>query len=149
MRVGELCTRDVVVIETDASLVDAASLMRTFHVGDVVVVEHRGDKRVPVGILTDRDMVIELIAQRVDYNEVSIEDVMTYQLVTSTEDEDVMDAVERMKSNGVRRLPVIDRSGGLVGILAMDDLIDFIAEQVSDLASLISRASTCEQRKHH
>ncbi len=148
MRVGELCCREVVFIGKDDSVFEAAGLMRSYQVGDVVVVEQQDGRNIPVGILTDRDIVIELVADRVDYNDVAIKDVMSFQLVTATEDEDVMDALERMKTKGVRRLPVVDGAGALVGILAVDDLIEQITEQLSDLVSLISKARRSEQRKH-
>lgn len=148
MRVGELCNRDVVFIENTASVLEAASLMRSYQVGDVVVVERRDGRNVPVGILTDRDIVIEVVAEEVDYHDVVIKDLMTFELVTATEDHDVLDAMDLMKSRGVRRLPVIDESGALAGILAMDDLIELMTEQLSGLVLLVSRARRSEQRKH-
>ena len=140
MRVGEACTRDVVIVGKEGSILDAARLMREFHVGDVVVVEERHGRRRPVGILTDRDIVVELIANEVDYGAVAIKDVMSFQLLTATEDEDILVAVERMKSRGVRRLPVVGTQGDLVGILAVADLIDLTTELLSDLVALVSNA---------
>lgn len=148
MRVGELCTRDVVFIENTASVLEAAGLMRSYQVGDVVVIERRDGRNVPVGILTDRDIVIEVVAEEVDYHDVVIKDLMTFELVTATEDHDVLDAMDLMKSRGVRRLPVVDESGALAGILAMDDLIELMTEQLSGLVLLVSRARRGEQRKH-
>ena len=147
MRVGEVCSRDVVFIEKDGSVLEAAALMRSYQVGDVVVAELQNGRRRPVGILTDRDIVVELVAEGVDYNDVAIKDVMSFQLVTAAEDEDVTDALERMKAKGIRRLPVVDGRGALAGILAMDDLIELITEQLSDLVSLMSRARLGEPRR--
>ena len=148
MRVGELCTRDAVFIENHASVVEAAGLMRSYQVGDVVVIERRNGVSIPVGVLTDRDIVIEVVAEAVDYNDVLIKDLMTFDPVTAGEDDDVFSAMERMKARGVRRLPVVDKAGALVGIFAMDDLLELMAEQLSDLVALVSRARRIEQRHH-
>lgn len=145
MQVSEVCTRDVVIVDKEDSIYQAAGLMREFHVGDVVVVETRGGKRVPIGILTDRDIAIELIAEGVDFDAVAIKDVMSFKLITARDVEEVSQAVERMKDHGVRRLPVVDGAGALVGVLAVDDLIDLAAEQLATLVSLLSKGRKREQ----
>jgi CBS domain-containing protein len=147
MKVGELCTREVVIIEKNASVLEAAKLMRTFHVGDVVVVEPHPDDRIPVGILTDRDIVVELIAGGVDLQSVTVGDVISYELITALEDDDVIETVKRMRSKGVRRIPVVNSRGGLEGILSLDDLLDLLAEQLNDIVSLIKREQKEEEEK--
>jgi CBS domain-containing protein len=138
MIVGEVCTREVVFIDRDASILEAARLMRQHHVGDVIVADDRHGEWVPVGILTDRDIVVELLAREVDLNAVSIGDVMSLDLLTAEEDADLTETIKTMRSRGVRRVPVLNRGGGLVGILAADDLIELIAEQLSDVVGLIA-----------
>lgn len=145
MHVGDLCNRDVVIIDKEASVVDACRLMREFHVGDVIVVEGQEGKRRPIGILTDRDVVVELIAEEVDFSAVAIKDVMSFELLTAREEDEVMDAMEHMRSRGLRRLPVVNQSGTLVGVLTVDDLIDIASEQLSELVSLINREQKREQ----
>ena len=143
MFVGEVCNREVVVVRKDESILDAVHLMREHHVGSVVVTEEAGGERKPVGILTDRDIVIEVLAEDVKLQEVSIGDVMSYELTTIGENADMKDAIELMRSKGVRRIPVVSESGALSGIVAVDDVIEFIAEELNDLANII----TLEQGK--
>jgi CBS domain-containing protein len=147
MKVGEICNREVVVIDREAAILDAAQLMRRHHVGDVVVTEERGGVRVPVGILTDRDIVVELLAEQVPLDAVSVGDAMSSELLTVSEEEEVMDVLQRMRGRGVRRAPVVDRSGALAGILAVDDMIDLIAEQLSDLVKLIGNEQQRELQR--
>ena len=146
MSIGELCNRDVVFTQKDSSVQAAAQLMRTHHIGDLVVVEERDDRRVPIGILTDRDIVIEVIAEKVDMEAVAIGDVMSFDLVTVQEDDDIFDTIELMRTKGIRRVPVVDSQGGLVGILAVDDLIDLVAEMLWDVAGLIVQEQKRERR---
>ncbi|MFQ5755297.1 MAG: CBS domain-containing protein [Acidiferrobacterales bacterium] len=146
MSIGELCNRDVVITQKDSSVQVAAQLMHTHHVGDLVVVEERDDRRVPIGILTDRDIVIEVIAGKVDMETVAIGDVMSFDLVTVQEDEDIFDTIELMRTKRIRRVPVVDSQGGLVGILAVDDLIDLVAEMLWDVAGLIVQEQKRERR---
>ncbi len=145
MAIGEVCNRDVVVVKKDESALDAALLMRRFHVGDLVVIEEEGGQRIPVGILTDRDIVIEAVAEDVNSRELTVGDIMSADLVTVNEDEDIVDTVKMMRANGIRRVPVVDRSGVLVGIVTVDDLIELLAEVLDDLTKLIRREQKREQ----
>lgn len=147
MKVGEICNREVVVVDREAAILEAAQLMRRRHVGDVVVTEEREGLRVPVGILTDRDIVVELLAEQVPLEAVAVGDAMSSELLTVSEEEEVMDAIQRMRGRGVRRVPVVDHSGALAGILAVDDLIDLIAEQLSDLVKLIGNEQQRELQR--
>ncbi len=138
MSVGEVCNREVVIIGSRESIVGAARLMREYHVGDVVVVEERKGVRFPVGILSDRDIVIEVLAQDVEPNEVDVDDVMSRDLLTAGEGDQLLDTIKQMKTHGVRRVPVVGESGALVGILALDDVIELIAEELNDLVGLVT-----------
>ncbi|NLC70186.1 MAG: CBS domain-containing protein [Desulfuromonadaceae bacterium] len=145
MKVGEVCNREVVVADKETTVIDAAKLMRRHHVGDIVVVENRKDPPVPVGILTDRDIVVELLANDVDVRLLSLGEVMTFDLITAGEDEDIFETLKKMKAPGVRRIPVVDGKGRLAGILAVDDLIELIAEQLGDLITLFRRQEMREK----
>jgi len=139
MKAGELCQRDVVVASAHELVTDVARRMRAHHVGSVVVVEHSVNERIPIGVLTDRDIVVQLVAldpARLEHAVVS--DVLVDKVVTARQDEDLDDAISRMRTHGVRRLPIVTESGALVGIISVDDLVDHIAEQVSSLAALLS-----------
>ncbi len=144
MSVGEYCNRDVVVIEKTESVREAINLMRKNHVGDVVVVEMQENASIPLGILTDRDIVVEILAEDVDLNAVNVGDVMSDQLVTINEDTKLLDAIKQMRIKGVRRLPVVNESGELQGILSVDDLLELMVEQLSDIVSLVTKEITNE-----
>jgi CBS domain-containing protein len=137
MTVGEVCNREVVVLDREGALLEAAQLMRRHHVGSVVVTEEREGSLVPVGIMTDRDIVVELLAEQVPLAAVTGGDAMSAELLTVSEEEEVMAAIQRMRGRGVRRAPVVTRCGTLAGVLAVDDLIELIAEQLGDLVKLI------------
>ena len=144
MSAGEYCNRDVVVIEKTESVREAINLMRKNHVGDVVIVEMRENVSIPLGILTDRDIVVEILAEDVDLDTVIVGDVMSYQLVTTVEETKLLDAVKLMRIKGVRRLPVVNESGELQGILSADDILELVVEQLSDIVSLVSNEITNE-----
>jgi CBS domain-containing protein len=145
MSIGELCNRDVVVVERDASIADAASLMREYHVGDLVVVEQATTGRRPVGILTDRDIVVEVVAASLDHAAVSVGDIMSTDLLLAQEGDDLFDTLRRMRDRGVRRVPVVDPRGLLTGILVVDDLLDLLAEQLDTIVGLIGKEVRLER----
>lgn len=145
MRVGEYCNREVVVMTARHSVCDVAKTMRDLHVGDVVIVEQRGDAPVPVGIVTDRDLAIEVLAAGRDAAEVSVAQIMSTDLITAREDDDAMATLQRMRNAGVRRMPVVDAAGALVGIITVDDYINVFAEQMEDLVRLVSREQMRER----
>jgi CBS domain-containing protein len=146
MQVGELCNREVTAVERGTSVREAAALMRQHHVGDLVVTEQRGARRAPVGIITDRDITIEIVAMGVDPESVSVTDVMGAQLVTAGEGETVYDVIRRMRLNGVRRVPVLDAQGGLAGIVSLVDLLQFPADEIGTVAKVAYREQVWETR---
>lgn len=146
MSVGEFCNREVIIVEKQESVVEAAKLMRHHHVGDVVVVEEKEGVKVPVGIVTDRDIVIEVLAEDVEPASVSVADIMSSELAKVREEDELLQTIQFMRSRGVRRLPVVDAQGGLVGILTVDDVLDLVAEQLSDLVGLATREQYRESK---
>ena len=145
MSIGEVCNREVVIATPEASILDSVRLMRDHHVGDVVVVEDRLGATVPEGILSDRDIIVEVLAKEVPLCAVNVGDVMSSGLLVAKEKDQILDTIKRMRARGVRRVPVVDDNGALVGILAFDDLVDLIAEQLSDLVGLLSSEMRHEQ----
>lgn len=139
MTIGKICSREVVFVEEQASIPEAARLMREHHVGDLVVIKEKNGKRVPVGIITDRDIVLEVIAEGVSMDDISVGDIMSDQLVTGREGDGLLETIKVMRASGIRRLPVVNDDNELVGILSVDDLLDLFSEQVVDLARLIAR----------
>ena len=110
MRVSECCNREVVVIDEASSIVEAAVVMRKYHVGDVVVVRSEYGKQIPKGILTDRDIAVEIVARQADANAVAVGDAMSFDLVSVNEDDDLMHVIEIMRDRGIRRIPKLTRS---------------------------------------
>jgi len=145
MNVGEICTREVVIVNRNDSVLEAARLMRQYHVGDVIVIDRKAEQNIPAGILTDRDIVIELVAKEVDAASVSAGDIMSNDLLTAIEDDDLTELIQKMQIRGVRRAPVLNNQGELVGIVSKDDLIELIGEQLSSLVTLVNRG---ERREH-
>jgi CBS domain-containing protein len=139
MPIGEFCNREVVFATREMSLPEAAQLMRKFHVGDLVVIDEVDGKRVPVGIVTDRDMVIEIISQSLDFNEFSVGDIMSPQLISVQEKEGVFETIRLMRAKGIRRIPVVNQEGGLEGIVSADDILDLLAEEMAELAKVAPR----------
>lgn len=146
MSAGEYCNRNVVIVSKSEPVSEAIKLMRSHHVGDVIVVESIEETSIPVGILTDRDIVMEILAEDVDPEAVSIGDVMSYELVTVTEKTKLIDTIKLMRDKGVRRLPVVNEKGGLEGLLTVDDLLELIAEQLTDIVGLISAEQSRESK---
>ena len=138
MAVGEICNREVVITEKALSVVNVARLMREHHVGDLVVVETRDGRKHPVGIVTDRDIVVEVVAAGVNPDLLKVGDIMGPEVATVRESEGLFEALRYMRGKGVRRMPVVDGAGGLVGILTMDDLLSLLAEEMTELAKLVS-----------
>lgn len=146
MPVGEICNREVVFAERTTTIVEAAQLMRRYHVGDLVVADEVEGRRVPVGMVTDRDLVVEVIAREQPFASCAVSAVMSATVVCVPETAGVIEAIQLMRSHGVRRVPVVDAGGALVGILAADDLLDLLAEELSALARIAPRGQEREVR---
>lgn len=147
MTAGQYCNREVIVVEPQESVRTAVELMRIHHVGDVVVVERSGDIAKPMGILTDRDIVIEILAKDADLTKLAVGDVMSDELQVVDENLQLLDAIKEMRSKGIRRLPVVDGQGDLVGILTVDDVLGLVSEQLTDIVGLIAREQVQESRR--
>lgn len=144
MAIGEICNREVVVVTRETTIAKAAQLMRQHHVGDVVVVMEAGGLRTPVGILTDRDIVVETVAADLEPAALAVGEILVQDLATVQESAGVFEAIRYMRDKGVRRMPVVNEGGDLIGILALDDLIDLLAEELGALARLIAREQNRE-----
>lgn len=139
MPIGTIRTRDVVVTYRHAKVSEAARLMRQHHVGDVVVVDDVDGRRVPCGIITDRDIVVGIVAKGLDPEAVLVSDLMTGEITVGRELSGVADTIQLMRSKGVRRLPIVDALGTLIGIVTADDLLRLLSEEMNWLATMIAR----------
>jgi CBS domain-containing protein len=137
MPIGEICNREVVVLQRDDTVLEAAKVMRQHHVGNIVVVEDSGSSRTPLGIVTDRDLVVEIMATELKPDVLTVGDIMVPGLVSVNENTGVFEAIQFMRGKGVRRLPVENKDGALVGIVTLDDLLELLSEEMLELARLV------------
>ena len=135
----DFATTPVAVVEPDTSALMVAKIMRQHHVGALVVVDAQ-DKTRPVGIVTDRDLVLELMAEGLDPAVFTAGDIMTVDLVTCTPNMDAMEAVQLMKKHRLRRLVMIDKKGQLVGIITMEDVLELLTRELADLTTGLTGA---------
>jgi CBS domain-containing protein len=141
MNVGALCSRRIVSASVSAPLSEVAALMQSARVG-MVIVTHKSEGRLRVaGVITDRDIVRAQLTHVADFSQLSTEATMTSDPLLVASDEDLGDALRRMRARGVRRAPVIDSAGELVGALSVDDLLAQIAHEIVGLAAVVSRQS--------
>lgn len=139
MKIGEICNRSVITTSKDASIREVTQEMRKHHIGDVIVTERTDGTEKPVGIITDRDIVIELLAEDMDLAKVDVGDVMSTTLVTAPHDADLFETLRFMGIKGVRRIPVIDDDGGLYGILSANDILNVLTKELSFVAEISER----------
>jgi CBS domain-containing protein len=144
MRIADICTTQVAHIGPDASVREAAETMRKRHVGSLVVIEQPDGERVPIGIITDRDIVVAVVAANVDADTLFVADVMTRHLATCNEDQELFDAIGVMRLRGVRRLPVLDAKGGLAGLLSADDIYGALGSHLRELGHALTREQVRE-----
>ena len=148
MKIGKLCKRKVVYCGLEASALEMARIMRADHVGDVLVVDDRDGRRKPVGIVTDRDLVVQVLANEVDPNRICAADVMGQELIVADEHEELHETVRRMRWKGIRRIPVVNAAGDLVGIAAVDDMTETLIETLADVSKISERQRAVEERLH-
>jgi CBS domain-containing protein len=146
MKISEICTVQTIHCKRDETVQGASLLMRKYHVGDLVVIDQPDGERVPVGIITDRDIVVSVIALGLDPASLLVGDIMSDDLLTAAEGDDVYETIERMRFRGIRRVPVVNAGGGLSGIVSVDDLLEFLAEEMGELSRISSHQQAHEKR---
>ena len=149
MNISDICTVQTISCNRDETVQGAAFLMRKHHVGDLVVVDGSDDTAIPVGILTDRDIVVSVVALGLDPASLLVGDIMSDDLLTCREEDDVYQTIEHMRVRGIRRVPVVNRHGGLAGIVSADDLLEFLAEEMGDLSRISGSQQAMERRARH
>jgi CBS domain-containing protein len=137
MLVNECCNPEVVCCEPETVVQEVAALMRRHHVGSVVVVDPE-DRRLPIGIVTDRDIVVETIAPELDVKTITAGDIMSTPVVTARDTEGLAETLQRMRNHKVRRIPVVTEGGALFGIVTVDDVIHLLARELQTITSAIS-----------
>lgn len=145
MRASDICTLDVVCIHANASATDAAKLMRKSHAGALVVIKQPDGERVPVGVVTDRDIVMSVVAADVPAASLTVGDIMSSPALTCGEDHHLIEIISIMRTKAIRRLPVVDAHGVLAGMVTADDV--YLALGV--LLHEMNAAITDEQTREH
>ena len=146
MLLKDICTLDVASCGRQTSVLEAARLMRQRHTGTLVVVDDPQGDRTPAGVVTDRDIVVQALANELDPARTEVAKIMGTQVVIASTAEALEDGIERMRLHGVRRLPIVDHDGSLAGIVTLDDLLALHARQASALAEIVSKEQVHEQR---
>ena len=147
MRVSDICSRHVFHIAPSASIREAAEKMRKCHVGALVVVHQPNGERVPIGIITDRDIVVSVVAPGIDAQTLTVGDAMSAQPTSCGEDDDLLVAIAKMRTRGVRRLPVLNAKGGLAGMVTSDDIYGGLTREMNDLSSALVREQVREMQE--
>jgi CBS domain-containing protein len=148
MLVADICTKAVVTCAPEDPLLVAARKMRDQHVGAVVVVERREGVTVPVGVVTDRDLVVDVVVTRLDrIGELTVGDLADRDVVVINAGANVDRALEIMSEAGVRRAPVVDGRGALVGIVTIDDLIETLAARLIGVVAVIRKQQSRERKE--
>jgi CBS domain-containing protein len=136
MSAGRICTREVDFADPNESAWKAAERMHQRSVGALVILNESTE---PTGILTDRELIMRVMAKGLDPNMTTIADVMTMEPKTISEDASIESAMSLMRRGGFRRLPVVDANGKLVGLLSLDDVLMLLAEEFSQIGQLLER----------
>ena len=145
MLLKEACTAGVVCCGTQTTALQAASLMRHNHVGDLVVLDDPQDEKIPLGIVTDRDIVVEVLGNELDPATTTVGSLMRKPVVIAHESEDTTEVLQRMRTHGVRRLPVVAHKGEIVGIITLDDLLRLIVADARALLDIMNKEQVNEQ----
>lgn len=144
---ADVCTRALIVAPRRMAVDDAARLMREHHVGALVVVDEDCPQRKVVGMLTDRDIVTSIVAKNVDPALVQVEDAMSADLVTVQGSDSVLDVLRSMRRKGVRRAPVVGEGGAPVGVVALDDVLGVVAQELRLMVEAIESGRRREPAK--
>jgi CBS domain-containing protein len=145
VNIGEVCSREVYIVRAAEPLTDAVTEMHKRHVGAVVVVAEEPGLVRPIGIVTDRDAIRSQVLQGKGLSRLTVADAMTTQPLTLSESSGIPEAIGQMSTRGVRRAPVVNESGDLVGIVSFDDLLPVVSEQLHALAKLIGDQARREE----
>lgn len=138
MTIGKLCKREVITVSKEMSVHEAAGLMKKHNIGDIIIVDEENGAK-PIGIFTDRDIAIKIVAEELDPRSITIGDAVSEELLILKEYQHFQEALEMMCARGVRRAPIVDQHGKIIGIATVDDLILLLTDELGSLAKLIRR----------
>nr|WP_297348450.1 CBS domain-containing protein [uncultured Glaciecola sp.] len=147
MKVGDICANNFLHVSLQESILNIAKLMRSQNVGSVVVIEGSDGQIRPSGLITDRDIVIEVVATKIDASTVTAGDILSGELVTVKDTVELLDALNHLRYFGVRRAAVVDNDGHLVGLFSIDDALPILSAQFSEIIQLMSNESDIETQQ--
>ena len=137
MTIGAICNRQVITVDREIDIAAVASVMRDNHIGYLVVTDARSGGSGPIGVITDRDIVVKVLAKDVDPHTLTVGDVMTPEPLVAADDDGIGETLRRMRRMGVRRVPVVGLGGKVSGVLSIDDVVDHLVSQLSDVSGSI------------
>jgi len=135
MQIADLCRDPVIVVRRETTVREAAQLMRRYHVGSLIIVDIQEGSQVPAGVVTDRD-IVGAVASGLDPATATTGDIMTEKVALAREDDDILDTIERMRLEDVRRMPVVNGQGQLAGVVSLDELLLVVAQELSGFSRL-------------
>jgi len=138
MTIEKYASRKVVTISEYASLFEAASMMKKENIGAVVIVKDNNNLN-PIGMLTDRDIVTKLIADKASLEDINVKDTITNDLLTISEGDSFESAIEALAKKGVRRAPLVDKNNFLIGLITLDDLLIRIIKNLNSLLNVVEK----------
>ncbi|MFT6992129.1 MAG: CBS domain-containing protein [Paraglaciecola sp.] len=138
MNVGEICSKNIVHVSPQHSVLDMARIMREQHVSSVVVVDNIDGEIRPLGLITDRDLMIDVLAAKLDPSVLTAEDIITSELICVTETHDVREALKYLRYYAVSKAPVVNVNGVLVGLFSIEDSLATLSGEFSELVQLLS-----------
>ncbi len=141
MRIVDLAVQNVATIPSGTPLLDCAKNMREIHVGSLVVVD---DNDRPIGMLTDRDITIQVVALEKDIKTLVVDDIMATPVITAQTEDGVVDALAKMREQGIRRLPVVDKEGKLCGIVTASNIVEEITGMLDSIVRAVKSSKTRE-----
>jgi CBS domain-containing protein len=145
MTIGSICTHRVITVDRHVDIAAAAEVMRENHIGYLIVTDAASGGASPVGVLTDRDIIVKVMAKDVDPHTLMVGDVMTPEPLTAAEDDGISETLHRMRRLGVRRVPVVGARGQVTGVLSIDDVVDHLVGQLTDVAGSIRNELKLEE----
>jgi CBS domain-containing protein len=147
MRIGDICANNFLHVSLQESILNIAKLMRSQNVGSVVVIEGSDGQIRPSGLITERDIVTEIVATKIDPSTVTAGDILSGELVSVKDTAELPDALNHLRYFGVRRAPVVDSEGHLVGLFSIDDALPILSAQFSEIIQLMSNESDIETQQ--
>jgi CBS domain-containing protein len=144
MILEKVATKNVITVPETASMQEAAKVMRDYHVGSVIVVDEKMGRKVPVGIVTDRDIVVSTSAFGIPPNSVYVRDVMSATLVTARRNDSLNHVLMLMKEHGVKRIPLVDADGGLIGLISTHELMSLLSDELNTVVRITERQHQVE-----